>query len=203
MARSHKSQLKQRFAEHQIGRLANDNMFRGAWVEFLVADQLGADLSLPWSYFDMTWDGYRISVKQSVGPNASFDVAPKQFAWDPDLKGQLRGDGGTYEGWRGHKERPKQHWCDLYVFAWMEVTAEELRNLTGDQVLDPSSWKIAVASRDKMHEYFSNSKTAGGASIEHRFGFGPLSELNERAKKACGDGSCAIDKRPQECGGPW
>jgi hypothetical protein len=196
MIETNRSGLAAAFAESQVQRLATDNMLRGAWAEFLVNSYLGADLAEPWCYFDMTWRSIKVSVKQSVGPTARFDVAPKQFAWDASLKDQ------GYEGWRGHKGRPKQHWCDLYVFAWLQV--EHLAGLSCDRVLDPKNWKFAVASWAEMGKHFAHRKTASGKTIDDLFGYVTAPEIAHQAEKSLAKARDyevpPRDDRPQEDG---
>ena len=56
-------------------------------------------------------------------------------------------------GWRGHDRRPPQHWCEVYVFAWLKPPLERGR------VLDAEAWRFAVIPRGSMYRLAENAKT--------------------------------------------
>lgn len=146
--------LVKRFAERLVNDLVENNVLRGAWVEEMVAFFLpGWTFPGAWSYFDLLHpDGkHTLSVKHATGTKPRFGVARKKWAWDNRLAGR---DG--HEGWRGDDERPAQHWCDVYVFAWLDGPVEH------DRVLNVNAWKFAVLSRGAMYAHFEKGRLSVG-----------------------------------------
>lgn len=143
-----------RFAERLVDDLVGNNVLRGAWVEEMVAFFLpGWTFPGAWSYFDLLHPNgkHTLSVKHATGTKPRFGVARKKWAWDNRLAGR---DG--HEGWRGDDERPAQHWCDVYVFAWLDGPVERCR------VLNVNAWKFAVLSRGAMYTYFEKGRLSVG-----------------------------------------
>lgn len=157
--------LVDRFMRRLIDDLVENNVLRGAWVEEIVSSFLpGWTFPGAWSYFDLLDPmGQRtLSVKHATGSKPRFIVARKKWAWDNRIAGR---DG--YEGWRGDEGCSPQHWCDVYVFAWLEGALE--RTL----VMDVGAWKFAVLSRNSMYEHFDDRcKTATVGRIREIAGEG-------------------------------
>ena len=122
------------------------NTNRGAWTELLVEYFLGrtGDAGSGWHYFDLRdGAGGTVSVKQAVGERARFDVQRREFAWDQMLAEAGVAGAREPEGWQGHRDRPPQHWCDLYIFAWLTD------DITLDRILDPDERKFAALPRGR------------------------------------------------------
>ena len=85
-----------------------------------------------------------MSIKHSAGKAPRFEVARRKWAWDNRIM-----------GWRGDDDIPPQHWCHIYVFAWLDEPLERSR------LLDPSQWQFAVLSRADMYQLHEDSKTIG------------------------------------------
>ena len=149
--------LVAKFTRRLVDDLVENNVLRGGWVEEVVASFLpGWTFPGAWSYFDLLHpDGQQtLSVKHATGSKPRFVVSRKRWAWDNRLAGE---DG--YEGWRGDDERPAQHWCDVYVIAWLDGALER------DRVMDVDTWRFAALFRGSMYEYFdegSQSVSVGG-----------------------------------------
>ena len=132
-----------------------DNIYRGDYVECLVAQALGDGWALTWTdgWDWAAWDiehetGVRVEVKQSaarqswdrsaVAPErrakARFDIAPRL--------GYFPADGGDWISFR-KPSRP----ADIYVFAWH---GERQRNLTDQS--DPHQWGFFVVAGEGLPE---------------------------------------------------
>lgn len=137
--------LVARFQKRLVDELVDNNVLRGAWVEEIVAHYLpGWEFPGQWSYFDLEHRAAErtLSVKHSAGWTPRFDVIRRKWAWDNRIM-----------GWRGHDRRPPQHWCDVYVFAWLKPPLERGR------VLDAEAWRFAVIPRGSMYRLAENAKT--------------------------------------------
>lgn len=196
--------VAQAFTDRLLGSLWTNNTLRGAWAEQIVGHYLGVvEFSHQWSYFDLTWGDQTVSVKQSVNSSARFSVERRRLAWDERVR--KPGAGAPYtvenpEGWRGHVKAEPQHWCDLFVFAWLPEAASV------DDVLSVGNWRFAALSRGDMHACIpANAKTVSPAALKqlgHAFVTGPdLAVLaRERLAAAPPEGVTvpAIDRRTQE-----
>jgi hypothetical protein len=135
------------FQQRLVDDLVENNVLRGAWAEQVVWSFL-RDWRFPgqWSYFDLEAPdgGYTMSIKHSAGKTPRFEVARRKWAWD-----------NRTMGWLGNDEVPPQHWCHVYIFAWLEEPLERSR------LLDPNQWQIAVLSRADMYQLHEDSKTMG------------------------------------------
>ena len=152
-------------------------LYRGDYVECMVAHALGIGWELTWAdgWDWAAWDiehqsGVRIEVKQSaarqswdrvaVAPDrratARFDIAPRSGYWPKN--------GGDWIPFQ-----PPSRPADVYVFAWH---GERRRGLT-DQG-DPAQWHFFVVAESELP---SSQKTVGLQVIERlapRCGFGDL-----------------------------
>ena len=181
-----RTELESQFTERMLDGLFVNNVLRGSWAEQVVAGYLGAPLSFAeqWNYFDLRWNGVSVSVKHSVNPTARFSVARHRMAFDAELgrrRGPLPYTLENPEGWLGHEIYSfRQHWCDLYVFAWLPAKTSNA------VVLDPASWQFTALSRAEMYSHFPETAKSVGqqylAKVGH--GFVPGAELatvaNER-----------------------
>ncbi|HVM36265.1 MAG TPA: hypothetical protein VM784_13110 [Actinomycetota bacterium] len=139
------------FQRRLVDDLVENNVLRGAWAEQVVWNFL-RDWRFPgqWSYFDLEGPdgGYTMSVKHSAGKAPRFEVARRKWAWDNRIM-----------GWRGSDDVPPQHWCHVYIFAWLEEPIEHSR------LIDPNQWRFAVLSRADMYQLPEDSKTVGIARL--------------------------------------
>ena len=166
--------LQQSFSNRLINGLVDDGVLRGSWAEELVAHFLQAEPQRQWSYFDLKWRAYKVSVKHSVGNRARFDVEAKKSAWD---YAQLASTG---DGWR--EEKVATYWCDLYVFA--HLAGDDSASPRLADILDPSAWTFAVCSKADMVTWFTGQKTASLNSLGAHVSFVPGEQL-EAAAIAC------------------
>jgi hypothetical protein len=135
-------------------------MLRGAWVEEIVAWYLGIE-AFPgaFNYYDLrTADGFTISIKQSVGPKARFDVSGRMNAWECELAEERQAQDPKAEGWLENPSGAPQQWCDIWVLAHLDGEPDL------DRVIDPSSWRFAVV--DRVWLGAQPNKTLGRAGLE-------------------------------------
>ncbi|MGH8545165.1 MAG: hypothetical protein ACREX3_16390 [Gammaproteobacteria bacterium] len=135
------------FQQRLVDDLVENNVLRGAWAEQVVWSFL-RDWRFPgqWSYFDLEAPngGSTMSIKQSAGKTPRFEVARRKWAWDNRIM-----------GWLGNEDVPAQHWCHVYIFAWLEEPLDRSR------LLDPDEWLFAVLSRADMYQLEEDTKTIG------------------------------------------
>ena len=175
------SNLQQRFQTRLLAGLHTNTVLRGAWAEELAAHYLG-DCRFPdkSSYFDLDWEGTKVSVKHSVGSAARFAVPRTAYAWEPD--GTTPG-GGAFLGTGPDSRR---YWCDLYLFAWLDL-GHKVRVPSLDQVLDPAAWGFAALSRAQMEERFHPETQSVGRSVLAEYApFVPGPELAAAARRQLG-----------------
>lgn len=112
-------------------------------MEQIVASFLGIDrFPGAWNYFDLKdATGRTISVKQSVGEKARFDVSGRRNAWDQALAEERRRENPQAEGWLENEAGAPRRWCDIFVYAHLASP------LTVERVHDVDEWRFAVASR--------------------------------------------------------
>ena len=150
------SDLLERFQARIVGGLPTNRVLRAAWAEEVAAHYLGnCQFSEPWTYFDFDWAGRKVSVKHSVGSAARFAVARSKWASGP-------------EGWEESKAAPPgnpQYWCDLYVFAWLDLGNKVRVPPTLDQVLEPSLWRFSALSKADMERTFPPDAFTVGLSV--------------------------------------
>jgi hypothetical protein len=158
------SAVMDRFLSRVRGDLVMNNVLRGAWVEEIVAAFLGID-NLPgqWNYYDMrAEDGRTISVKQSVGRAARFDVTGRANAWDNELAAQLRRADPKADGWLPNPAGLPRRWCDVYVFAHLADPVDAVR------VGDIDAWRFAARSRAWLDELPVTAKTQSVSQLVER-----------------------------------
>ena len=142
MARSRSDEVMERFLDRLRDDLVSNNMLRGSWVEEIVASFLGID-AFPgqWNYYDLRdANGRTISVKQSVGQKARFDVTGRKNAWDNDLAVQRRVADPKAEGWLSNPDGLPRRWCDVYVFAHLPAPVDVVR------VANVDEWRFGARS---------------------------------------------------------
>lgn len=167
--------LLERFQARVVGGLPTNSVLRGAWAEEVAAHYLGnCQFSEPWTYFDFDWEGRKVSVKHSVGSAARFAVARSKWAWGP-------------EGWEeppaGLPGSP-QYWCDLYLFAWLDLGQKVRTPPTLDQVLDPAQWRFAALSKSDMERTFPpDARTVGLSVLAEKAPFVDGTSLPSAAKQ--------------------
>jgi hypothetical protein len=168
-----------RFLERTRRGLAENNMLRGAWVEEIVAWYLGIDV-FPgaFNYYDLrTMDGFTISIKQSVGPKARFDVSGRVNAWDCELADECRKQDEKAEGWLDNPSGLPRQWCDIWVLAHLEGEPDL------ERVIEPMSWRFAVVDRVRLGAL--PNKTIGPAGLEAlRFAFVSGEDLELEVRRA-------------------
>lgn len=148
-----RSILASAFTERLLNGLMEDNVLRGKWAEEIVGHYLGdgVEFAEQWNWFDLRWHGMTVSVKHSVNSTARFTVKTHAMVFDAEL-GKRRQPKpytvGNPEGWLGHESAGLQHWCDLYVFAWLP------ERVSAEAILDPSSWRFLAMSRADMYRHF-------------------------------------------------
>ncbi|MDE0478054.1 MAG: hypothetical protein OXI13_00335 [Gammaproteobacteria bacterium] len=137
------------------------NVWRGDYVECMIAQVLGKDWTLPWEKGEdwASWDikhrnGAKIEVKQSsarqtwdrdpIAPHRSpsFDIAPRT---------------GYFESGSKWVEKPGRP-ADVYVFAWHGERASEITNHT-----NPDQWRFYVVAARDLPE---NQKTIGLSALK-------------------------------------
>jgi len=143
MARSRSDEVMARFLDRLPRDLVSNNMLRGSWVEEIAAAFLDiATFPGPWNYYDLRdAEGRTISIKQSVGPNARFDVTGRRNAWDNELAERLREMDPKAEGWLPNPEGMPRRWCDVYIFAHLPGPVDAVR------VVNVDEWRFAARSR--------------------------------------------------------
>ena len=133
-----------------------NNVWRGDYVECMIALVLGEDWFLPWEKGKdwASWDiehrnGAKIEVKQSSARQSwdreplaprrspSFDIAPRTGYFENGIE------------WVELLGRP----ADVYVFAWHGERAAEITNH-----IDPNQWRFYVVAAMDLPE---NQKTIG------------------------------------------
>jgi hypothetical protein len=161
---------------------------------------LSADLEFPdqWSYYDLAWRGIRISVRHGVDARANFRIERKSVAFDTELAKIRQAPPYTVEnpeGWLGHPALPPQHWCDVYVFAWLPEMD------SNDTVIDFDAWRFVALSRGQMYRHFHSTQSTVSVSVLKEFGFVSGDRLADRilACHALVDPTTPpLDRRTQE-----
>ena len=151
------------FLERIQGDLASNHMLRGAWIEEVVASYLAIDV-FPGAlnYFDLrTQDGYSVSIKQSIGDRARFDISGRQWAWDNELAEKLREVDPRAEGWLENESGARRRWCDLWVFAHLPGEPELGR------IADPAEWRFAAVSCTWLDALSGSPKSLTPKRIEN------------------------------------
>lgn len=165
---SPRSPLTAAFTERLLNGLMEDNVLRGKWAEEVVGHYLGdgVEFAEQWNWYDLRWQGRTVSVKHSVNQTARFGVKTHTLVLDAELVKRRQPKPYTIsnpEGWLGHESAEPQHWCDLYVFAWLpERTSAEV-------ILDPSCWRFIAMSRADMYRHFpiaANAKSVGCRALQ-------------------------------------
>lgn len=168
-----------RFLERTRQGLATSNMLRGAWAEEIVASYLGIEI-FPgaFNYFDLrTAGGFAISVKQSVGPKARFDISGRMNAWDCELADDRRLQDPKGEGWLENASGVPRQWCDIWVLAHLSGEPDL------ERVVEPASWRFAVVDRVWLDAL--GSKSIGLSGLEsHGVTFVPGEDLPGRVRLA-------------------
>jgi len=164
------------FQQRMVDGLALDNVLRGSWAEEVVAHFLeDCKFSEQWSFYDFMWEGHRVSVKHSTGPAARFSVQRKRFGWAPSSV-----EFGE-EVFLGSDAEGPQHWCDLFVFAWLP------NRPTQETVLDVHEWKFAIATKTEMEASFDpTTKSAGPSTIGALCAFVPGTDFRSLALNKIG-----------------
>jgi len=188
------------FVARTLRSLTTNDALRTAWAEEVVGHflQPGVEFPDPWSYFDLDWHGITISVKHSTGAHANFNIERRSLAYDARLARVRREPPYTVanpEGWLGHPALPPQHWCDVYVYAWLPVMD------SNDTVLDFDAWRFTALSRAQMYRHFSATQTTVSINVLKEFEFVRGDELADRvvASHATIDTNTpALDRRTQE-----
>jgi hypothetical protein len=154
--------------ERLLDGLMEDNVLRGKWAEQIVGHFLGdgVEYAEQWNWFDLRWKGTAVSVKHSVNSTARFDIKTHTMVYDAELGKKRRPKPyatDNPEGWLGHEMAGPQHWCDLYVFAWLP------ERTSAEAILEPSSWRFLALSRADMYRHFpvaAKAKTVGWRVLE-------------------------------------
>ena len=146
MGAVHSAKVMGLFLDRIRGELAANNTLRGPWVEEMVAAFIGiTDFPGAWSYFDLRdHDGRSISIKQSVGSKAKFDVSGRRNAWDNELAVRQRLTNPKAEGWLENPTGEARRWCDLFIFGILPG------DLTSERVTDVDEWRFAVRTRAEL-----------------------------------------------------
>jgi hypothetical protein len=148
--------LIESFQTRMVNGLVENNVLRGSWAEEVVAYWLDVEAFPPqWCYYDLRLESTTISIKHSTGRSPAFGVKQSVWAWDPELA-----QDGEHYGWRGNDGRQPQHWCNVYVFAWLDEPVVLAR------ILDPTAWRFWVLSRNEMYLCsYPGAKTMGAARL--------------------------------------
>lgn len=138
-----------------------NNVLRGAWAGEIAAYYLG-DCRFPeqWSYFDFDWQGHKVGVKHSVGSAARFAIPRTPYALESD-GAAFPGNGASLS----NNPNERRFWCDLYLFAWLDLGQKVRTPPTLDQVLEPSQWRFAILSRVQMEARFDAEVRSVGRSV--------------------------------------
>lgn len=188
------------FVARTLRSLTTDDALRAAWAEEVVGHFLepGVEFPDPWSYFDLDWHGMTISVKHSTGTHANFNIERRSLAYDPRPARVRRQPPHTVlntEGWLGHPALPPQHWCDVYVYAWLPEMD------SNDTVLDFDAWRFAALSRAQMYRHFPATQTTASVNALKEFDFTHGDELGDRiatCHATIDANTPALDRRTQE-----
>ena len=175
------AELQQRFQARLLTGLHTNNVLRGAWAEEIAAHYLG-DCRFPeqWSYFDLDWEGQKVSVKHSVGSAARFAIPRTAYAWEPDGATPASG------AFLGSGPNDRRFWCDLYVFAWLDL-GHKVRVPSLEQVLEPSQWRFATLTRAQMEARFDpEARSVGRSVLAEHTPFVPGPELAPIARRELG-----------------
>ena len=153
-------ELLERFQARLLRAVHTNNVLRGAWAGEIAVYYLG-DGRFPehWSYFDVDWQGRKVAVKHSVGSAARFAIPRTPYTWESD---------SVTPGSRpipGSGPNDRQYWCDLYLFAWLDLGQKVRTPPTLDQVLEPSQWRFAILSRVQMEARFDAEVRSVGRSV--------------------------------------
>ena len=164
-----------------------DNVYRGDYVECMVAHALGDGWKLTWAdgWDWAAWDiehqsGVRIEVKQSAArqswdrsvespirqSTARFDIAPRTGYWPKD--------GGEWIPFQ-----PPSRPADVYVFAWH---GERQRGLADHS--DPLQWRFFVVAKSGLPR---SQKTIGLRGLERLVPHCGIGELLNAVVAACPD----------------
>ena len=133
------------------------NRNRGVFAEWLVGRALGRiddeAVRSEWMPWDLEYRDKKIEVKASgqawnPRPNPRFDIACRQFSWDPATGEDVWLD-------------PPSRMADVYVFCLHESIPA-----TNDNVSDPAEWRFWVVSRSTLDAELGSQKSVGLATLD-------------------------------------
>ena len=147
------------FRQWAMGNLV-ENRNRGIFAEWLVGQALGVigerEYRQEWDSWDLVYCESKIEVKAAgrgqawpqIEPSTPrFDVAPKEWTWDPEAGDDIRND-------------PPLRPADVYVFC-----LHKPEQASNENVVDPDSWKFWVLSARRLDEELGQQKSVGLATL--------------------------------------
>ena len=138
-----------------------ENRNRGVFAEWLVGQALDDTVEdgfrQEWDSWDLLYGKSKIEVKaagrgqtwpQSHPSTPRFDIAPKEWTWDPEAGEDVQND-------------PPVRPADVYVFC-----LHEPERATNENVADPNSWTFWVLDARKLDDELGPQKSVGLATLD-------------------------------------
>ena len=148
------------FRQWAMGNLV-ENRNRGVFAEWLVGQALAAiaenDFRQEWDAWDLLYGEVKIEVKaagrgqtwpQDQPSVPRFDIAPKDWTWDPEAGNDTRND-------------PPLRPADVYVFC-----LHEPEEATNENVADPNYWRFWVLSARTLDDELGPQKSVGRSKLD-------------------------------------